>query len=61
VNEYDKELAFRAGANAFLRKPFDRDELLSSVKAVLSEKEALGVCVSATKKSMKHFDRAAGI
>ncbi|HET6843628.1 MAG TPA: response regulator [Candidatus Angelobacter sp.] len=42
VNEYDKELAFRAGVNAFLSKPFDRDELLSSIKVVLSEKKGSG-------------------
>jgi two-component system cell cycle sensor histidine kinase/response regulator CckA len=43
VNEYDKELAFRAGAKAFLRKPFNRDELLSGIKAVFSGKETFAV------------------
>ena len=43
ANLTQEELAFRAGAKAFLRKPFNRDELLSGIKAVFSGKETFAV------------------
>jgi len=37
--EYDEEIALRAGANDYLRKPFDADQLVSRVERILRRVE----------------------
>lgn len=61
LSKGDKDLAFSAGANAFLCKPFTSDELLSSVKALLPENAVPGASAPSLKRSVWVFGGEAGL
>ncbi|OMF28654.1 hypothetical protein BK133_18545 [Paenibacillus sp. FSL H8-0548] len=45
IQEQDKTVAFQAGANDYLPKPFDREELKARIRGLLAMKESLAKAV----------------